>query len=161
MTQPAQLSTWPGFDRTHHSMLTKDNSVPRARPWKISKSFTKASRPELVPWSIFFVADSGNFKTHLNTFPHGSHGVPPLLATHAVHSQDRGLSYGESFQTLDQRDRLQRPGGLGQVVQPLRQHLGETWRAGKWVKISKLGTAKMAGYYYKMGMSENRVYPQL
>ena len=31
---------------------------------------------------------------------------------------------------LDQRDRLQRPGGLGQVVQPLRQQLGETWQLG-------------------------------
>jgi len=147
MTQPAQLSTWPGFDRVHHSMLTKDNSVPRARPWKISKSFTKASRPELVLWSIFFVADSGNFKTHLNTFPHGSHGVPPLLATHAVHSQDRGLSYGESFQTLTSETVFSDQGALAKLCNPCVS----TWeRLGEQGNGSKLGTPKMAGYYYKI-----------
>lgn len=131
MTQPAQLSTWPGFDRTHHSMLTEDNSVPRARPWTISKSFTKASRPELVPWSIFFVA-SGNFKTHMGHISTWVTWGAPIVSN-PCRRQDRGLSYGESFQTLTGETVFSDQGALAKLCNPC---------VSTWERLGEQGNPK-------------------
>ena len=88
-------------------MLTKDNSVPRASPWKISKSFTKASRSEL-PWS--FVCRFGSFSSHMDHMG-GTHGVQLPV-------QDRGLSYGESFQTLTKETVFSDQGALAKLCNP-------------------------------------------